>query len=79
MTEEQMNALVDMMQERRMRSHTIYQEALALKAAKQHAKEGERLEKLCEMFAKTVESVDKGLDKLRKYASEMQVIRLSLE
>jgi hypothetical protein len=61
LSHEQLLALVEEMQERRMRSHTLYEEAQRMKKEQKFEKDAARLEHLCEMFEKKCKTVDAGL------------------
>jgi hypothetical protein len=79
LTPEQQNELIERMRERRMRLYSVYQEAQAAKAQLKLEKDLARYEHVLEMFKKKVETVDKGLEALSKYAAELQVLKLTAE
>lgn len=77
MTPEQLTAHIEQMQERRMRSYTLYQEAMAAKQAIKEAKDRDRYVKVCEMLAKKLETAEKALDAANKYHAELQILRIT--
>lgn len=77
MTPEQFEAQITLMQERRMRSHTMWTEAQALKDQLKSEKDKVQLEKRLVQMEKLFTSVDAGLTKLRNYAAEIAVLRLT--
>lgn len=78
MTSEQLEAHITLMQERRMRSYTLYQEAQAAKTAIKEAKDRERYEKVLGMLAQKIESATKALDAANKYHIEIKLLRLTV-
>jgi galactose-1-phosphate uridylyltransferase len=79
MTIDQIEALVETFQERRMRSQKAYAEALVIAEQKKHDKDSGQLVKRLEQMQKVMVSVDNGLEKLRKYTTEVRVLRMALE
>jgi molecular chaperone GrpE (heat shock protein) len=75
---EQIEALVESMRERRMRSYTAYQLAQEAKKKMKEEKDKLRYEKILTMFQKKLDSVDKALDTMSKYLNEMKVMELVL-
>ena len=75
----ELHALVELFQERRMRAHSIYERAMQAKQDIKDAKDAEQLEKRLLQMQKLFVTVDNGLDKLRKYSAEVQVLRLAME
>lgn len=75
---DQLEALVEQMQERRMRSHTAYQLAQEAKAQLKEEKDRARYEKVLEMCAKKLEAAEKALDAASKYTQELKVLQLVL-
>lgn len=75
---EQIEALVESMRERRMRSHTAYQAAQAAKLKIKQEKDAARYEKLLGMAQKKIDSIDKAHESLSKYLNEMKVMELVL-
>lgn len=78
MTIDQITALVEEMQERRMRSYTAYEAAQAAKAKIKEARDRDRYDHLLKMFGKKIETVDKGLEAMSKYLNELKVLELVL-
>lgn len=76
LTAQQLEDLVTSMRERRMRLFSAYEEAKAAKAKLIHDKAVDRYQHVIEMFEKKIETVDKGLDMLNKYATELQALRI---
>ena len=77
MTPQQLEAHITSLQERRMRSYTLYQEAVAAKAHIKEEKDRARYVKVCEMLAKKLESAEKALDAANGYHNELKILRLT--
>ena len=75
---EQLTALVEEMQERRMRQHTLFEAAQQAKAKNKEEKDRARYTKLLEMADKKIKSVDAAMDTIMKYLNEMKVLELVL-
>jgi len=75
---EQVMALVETMQERRMRQHTLYEAAMQAKAKIKEVKDQERFEQLLRMTAKRLATIDNGLEAVSKYLNELKVLELVL-
>lgn len=78
MSTDQIEALVDSMRERRMRSYNAYEIAKAAKEKMKLEKDKQRYDKLLDMFERKIESVDKALDVMSKYLTELKVLELVL-
>ncbi len=78
MTPEQLDAHINSMQERRMRSYTLYQEAQAAKASIKEEKDRERYTKVVEMLSKKLEVAEKALDAANKYHAEIKMLRITV-
>lgn len=78
MTPQQLEAHIVSLQERRMRSYTLYQEAMAAKAAIKEEKDRARYVKVCEMLAKKLASAEKALDDANKYHNEIKILRMTV-
>lgn len=78
MTPEQLEAHIVSLQERRMRSYRLYEEAQAAKAAIKEEKDRARYVKVIEMLAKKLESAEKALDAANKYHNEIKILRLTV-
>ena len=79
MSEQQINALVEIMQERRMRQHSVYKAAQEMKREAKYEKDVATLEKRLAQMQKLFISVDNGLEKLKKYSAEVSVLRMAME
>lgn len=69
-------AHVEELQQRRMRQHTLFEEAQLAKAKLKEQKDRERFDHLINMYKKKSETVDKGIEALSKYLNEMKVLEL---
>jgi carbamoylphosphate synthase large subunit len=78
MSIDQVLALVEQMQERRMRQHTLYEAAMAAKAKIKEAKDRERFDHLLKMIEKKLPTIDKSLETVSKYLNELKVLELVL-
>ena len=78
MSMDQILALVEHMQERRMRAYTAFEAAQAAKAKIKEAKDRERYDHLLKMFDKKIKTVDAGLEALSRYVNEFKVLELVL-
>lgn len=78
MNPQQLEAHIVSLQERRMRSYTLYQEAEAAKAAIKEEKDKARYVKVLEMLAKKLASAEKALDDALKYHNEIKLLRLTV-
>lgn len=77
MTPDQITALVELMQERRMRSQTAYQLAMEAKAKIKEERDKARYDKLLTMMGKKLEAVEKSLDVCSKYANELKLLEIT--
>lgn len=77
LTQEEAEALITEMRERRMRQHTLYEQAVAAKAQLKLDKDRKRYEKLIDMYEKKSVSVDKAIDALSNYVNELTLLRLT--
>ena len=78
MSMDQVLELVTLMQERRMRQHTLYEAAEAAKAKIKEEKERARYDQLLRMVEKRMATVDNGLEAISKYLNELKVLELVL-
>ena len=78
MSIDQVLALVEQMQERRMRQHTLYEAAMAAKAKIKEAKDAERFTHLCRMVEKKLKTIDTNMESVSKYLNELKVLELVL-
>jgi uncharacterized coiled-coil protein SlyX len=78
LTTDQLSDLVEKMQERRMRSYTLYEEAMKHKAEIKDAKDRAQYQKRLDQFEKKLKTVDAGLTALSKYVTEIQLLRLTV-
>jgi len=78
MSLEQVLELVEQMQERRMRQHTLYEAAMAAKALIKEQKDKERFEHLLRMTEKKLKTIDTNLESVSKYLNELKVLELVL-
>ena len=63
---------IERIRERRFNAYKLYQLGLRAKEEKQHGKTMEALDKRLEQFSKTLQTLDNGINKLEKYALEIQ-------
>ena len=78
MTDEQLHSFVSKLQERRLKAWNIYQQGIE---AKQRAKDEQLaalMQKKLDQFKKQHDTVVKAIEKLDKYALDIQAIRLVL-
>lgn len=75
---EQIEQLVESMRERRMRSQKAFELAQEAKKLMKLEKDKARYDKLLVMYQKKADSVDKGLDVMSKYLTELKVLELVL-
>jgi hypothetical protein len=78
MSIEQIEALVESMRERRMRSYNAYEIAKAAKEKIKQEKDKARYEKVLEMLEKKVAVAEKAMDACTKYLNELKVMELVL-
>lgn len=78
MTPEQLDNHIKLLQERRMRSYTLYQEAQELKHKLKDEKDRAMLAKRVEQLAKVLTQAENALDKANKYHNEIKVLRLTI-
>jgi hypothetical protein len=74
----ELESLVEEIQERRMRSQTIYQEALAAKAAIKEKKDRDLYQKRLTQIEKKLDSVNKACDMIAKYMNEVKLLRMTV-
>jgi hypothetical protein len=77
MSDDQIEALVAHMQQRRMAAYTAYQEAQQMKVEIKHAKDALQIEKRLEQIEKIVTTAERQLDKAMAYVAEIKVLRLT--
>ncbi len=78
MSLEQVLELVEQMQERRMRQHTLYEAAQQVKAQIKEQKDRERFDHLLRMTEKKLKTIDTNLESVSKYLNELKVLELVL-
>lgn len=78
MDDAQLVTYVETLQVRRLKSWTIYQAGVIAKQEAKSSKDQALLEKTLDKLLKQHEAVVKGLDKLEKYALDVQALRLTL-
>jgi hypothetical protein len=78
MSDEQIQAHVASLQERRLKSYNIYVAGVKLKEEAKEKKNVAALDKKLDQFVKKHESVVKALEVLDKYAIDIQALRLVL-
>lgn len=74
----ELESLVEEIQERRMRSQTMYQEALAAKAAIKEEKDRKLYQQRLTQIEKCLKSANNACDKLAKYMNEVKLLRLTV-
>lgn len=79
MPNEQIDALILNIRERRLAPIKAYNETQLLKEQARIAGLSEKLNKQCEMFKKELERVDNALDKIEKRALNIRALRLEIE
>lgn len=78
MTDDQLEAWINQLRTRRTRSYEIYQAAQRAKQEALDEKNKALLQKQLDMFARKLESVDKGLDALAARAQKIREVRLEI-
>lgn len=76
MSDEDLDALVAAIRTRRLNSYLVYKQTKAEKDALERDKTQARIEKKCEQIIKKLNAVDKHMDDLEKYISELRGLRL---
>lgn len=74
----ELESLVEEIQERRMKSQTMYQEALAAKAAIKEEKDRKLYQQRLTQIEKSLKSVNTQCDKIAKYMNEIKLLRLTV-
>lgn len=74
----ELESLVEEIQERRMKSQTMYQEALHAKAAIKAEKDKKLYEQRLVQVEKCLKSANNACDKLSKYMNEIKLLRLTV-
>lgn len=77
MTAQQLNDHITSLQERRMRSFNLYQEAQATKHKIKEEKDRERYTKVIDMLGKKLDVAEKALDAANKYHNELMILRIT--
>lgn len=78
MTDDQIDAHLDQLRERRLKPIQVYKEAKELADKLKHEKRAEALEKAIEGFEKDLLQFDKKLEKLQSRALKIRGIRLEM-
>lgn len=76
MDDEQLEAYVETLRERRLKLRTIYEAGQEAKRRASADKAAAQMEKALDRFIKKAETVDKGLAALEKLALDIQALRL---
>lgn len=79
MTDEQLDAIVAAIQQRRMRPYEIYKQTKADKAVVAAGKIRDKIDKKCEAIIKTINAVDTQFEKLEKQIAELRGLRLQAD
>lgn len=73
-----LRAFIDKLRERRMRAYTVYMAAQEAKREKHINSQQELLDKRIAQFEKKLQTVDKGLQDLERYALDILTARQSV-
>lgn len=79
MSDEDIEALITNIRERRMKPVKIYEEMSLMQAAARREQLENQLNKQLEMFAKELDRVDRAIDKIEQRSTKLRAIRLELE
>jgi beta-phosphoglucomutase-like phosphatase (HAD superfamily) len=78
LTSDEALALVEEMRQRRMRQHTLYEEALAAKAKIKEERDRARYDQLLRMIESRAKTADNSIDAISKYLTELKLLQLML-
>jgi hypothetical protein len=78
MNDEQLDAILAAIRARRMNSYVIYKRTKDDKAGINDAKARARVEKKCDQIIRKMNTIDKSMDDLERYVSELRGLRLQV-
>lgn len=77
--DEQLDAMIAAIQVRRMSSYHVYKQTKDEKDALASSKAKEKIEKKCDQIIRKLNTIDKGIEDLERYVSELRGLRLQAE
>jgi hypothetical protein len=76
LSDAQQDELLEGIRSRRMKAFIIYQDTVEKKKAVEDAKSAERVTKQCAMIARSIEAIDKSLEKLETQVHKLRGLRI---